>query len=174
MENWKDIPGYEGLYQASTEGRIKSLRQKKERILKPAPDLDGRLKLSLYKNGEKKHFKVYTLVALTFIGERPEGYHVCHIDGDYTNNALSNLKFDTHSQNRLDMYRYGSKNARGKFSIEQVLEIRRLYATGDFNQYEIADMYGVYQSSIGRIVRRDTFSWLNDDGTIQESTTAVS
>lgn len=176
MENneiWKDIPGYEGHYQASNLGNIKSLKQKSERIIKPAPDMEGRLKLSLYQNGTKEHFKVYTLVALTFIGERPEGYDVCHIDGDFSNNNLSNIKYDTKSQNRVDMYRYGSKNVRGKLDIEEVLEIRRLYKTGKYYQYQIAEMFNIQQSTVGRIILKKTFPWLNDDGTIQESKTEI-
>lgn len=184
-EIWKAIPGYEGLYEVSDLGRVRSLdrpvicrggktRISLGKILINQVDRYGRFYVNLSKNNSRKIYSNHTLVALAFIGERPEDYEICHIDGDCTNNILTNLRYDTKSQNRLDYYRQGKKNPRGKLSIEQVLEIRRLYATGNYTQQELAEKFNVNRNNIGYIITRKYFKWLNDDGTIKESQTAVS
>lgn len=185
-ETWKEIPEYEGLYEVSDLGRVRSMdrevigksgsvRKHKGRILKQTINKrDGRLQLNLSKDGKQYKKHPYVLVAQAFIGERPKGYDVCHIDGDLTNNKLTNIRFDTRSQNRIDNYRYGGKTGRGKLTIEQVLEIRRLHATGNYKQIELAKKFNVGGDNISRIVTRRQFTWLNDDGTIDDSQTAVS
>ena len=184
-EIWKDIKGYEGYYEVSDLGRVRSVDREvihsngkvvnyKGRILKQNNNRAGRKQVFLYKDGKATNQGVHILVALTFIGERPKGYDVCHIDGDCTNNKLSNIRFDTKSQNRIDYYRQGSKSGTGKLSIEQVLEIRRLYKTGEYTQVELAEKFNVSRNNIGYIITRKYFTWLNDDGTIEESQTAVS
>ena len=184
-ETWKAVVDYEGLYEVSDLGNVRSLDREvassdgrviklKGRILKQFINSNGRPQVVLYTREKRKNRTVHSLVAEAFIGERPKGYHVLHSDGDCLNNKLSNLSYDTQSENMNDMYRYGSKNPRGKLSIEQVLEIRKLYATGKYNQYELAEKYNVRQNNISRIVNRKSFSYINDDGTIEESKTEVS
>lgn len=183
-ETWKAISGFEGHYEVSDLGRVRSLdrtvvcrggktRISLGKILLNQTDRYGRLYVNLSKNNKQKKYYNHILVALTFIGERPENYDVCHIDGDFTNNKLSNIRFDTKGQNSLDMYRYGSKNSMGKLSIEQVLEIRNLYDTGDYTKAVLSRMFKVSATNINNIVTRKSFTWLNDDGTIDESQTAV-
>lgn len=185
LEEWKPVVGYEGLYEVSNMGRVRSLDRKvallngevrhyKGKILKQRITTQGRKMVALYKDRKKYYKTSHSLVAEAFIGERPESYHVCHINGDYTDNRLSNIQFDTVSQNSIDNYRYGSKSPRGKLSIEQVLEVRNLYTTGKYKQIELADKFNISPDNISRIINRKTFSWLNDDGTIDESTTSVS
>ena len=75
-EEWKDIKGYEGLYQVANLGRVKSLgnnKSKREKILKPGKCKDGYLIVRLYKNGKGKPFTVHRLVALHFI-DNPNNY----------------------------------------------------------------------------------------------------
>lgn len=113
MEEWRDIPNYEGIYQASNYGRIKSVEGKttvskrhgtrvwKERIMKPKKEYAGRqdLRISLWKNGEQKDFLVARLVAMTWVdGYSPE-LTVNHIDGNFQNNHVSNLEWVTRSEN---------------------------------------------------------------------------
>ena len=185
VEQWKAIKDYEGLYEVSDLGRVRSLDRKvihsngREHfctgtIIKGRLDKNGRYLVDLHKNGKSKTTRRYVLVAEAFIGPRPEGYDVCHIDGDLSNNKLSNLKYDTRTQNRIDIYRYGSRNPKSKLTIEDVLEIRRLEKTKKYKQIEIAKMFNVRPLIISRIVRRETFSWLNDEGTIDDSKTSVS
>ena len=184
-ETWKAVPCYEGYYEVSDLGRVRSLdrtvlcRGGKTRIslgktLSDQVDKFGRVYVNLSKNNSRKIFYNHILVALAFIGERPENYDVCHIDGDCTNNRLENLRYDTKSQNRLDMYRYGSKNPMGKLSIEQVLKIRNLYDTEGYTKAVLSRMFKVSRTNINNIVTRKSFTWLNDDGSIDDSQTAVS
>lgn len=184
-EVWKDITGYEGLYQVSDLGNVKSLdrevtykdgkvRIHKGKLLKPQKHRDGGLKIGLYKNKKPETFTPQKLVMSVFIGPRPEGYQICHIDGNPLNNKLSNLRYDTQAENNIDCYRQKGSSNRGKYSIEQILEIRRLSNTNELTQKEIAEMFNTSSSYISSIVNRRVFSYLNDDGTIQESNTAVS
>ena len=100
MEEWRDIKGYEGYYQISNFGRVKSLsrdvgsnRCKKETIMKTSLDKDGYENLVLRKNGKQRHFRVNRLVAEAFL-ENPNNYpQVNHKDEDKTNNNVNNLEW---------------------------------------------------------------------------------
>lgn len=99
-EIWKDIPNYEGFYQASNLGRIKSLtiKYKTERIMKPSIT-HGYLSLQLCKNNIHKTVYVHRLVAISFL-ENPNNYTcVNHKDEIRTNNCVENLEFCTHKYN---------------------------------------------------------------------------
>ena len=90
---WVDIVGYEGHYQISNDGQVKSLKGGKERILSPTYNQAGYLKVCLCKNGTKKNHKIHRLVALAFVPGYQEGYVVNHIDENKTNNHVSNLEW---------------------------------------------------------------------------------
>jgi len=100
-----DIVGYEGLYQASDWGNIKSLsynRTSKERLLKMTDRGDGYLHVSLFKGVEKRTLRVHQLIAITFLGHVPDGTHkivVDHIDSNKLNNRVDNLQLITQRQN---------------------------------------------------------------------------
>lgn len=101
-ETWKDIPGYENLYQISSTGRVKSLNYRgtgKEKLLKPGLDKDGYYYVSLCKNGERKNFKVHRLVALTFIPNPDNKECVDHINGIRNDNRVENLRWCTVKEN---------------------------------------------------------------------------
>lgn len=105
-EIWKDIKGFEGLYQASNLGRIKSLeridalgRRVKEKILKPWITHKGYYQVHLHKNSIEKKYLVHRLVWIAFNGQIPEGYEINHLDERPVNNALSNLSLVTHKEN---------------------------------------------------------------------------
>jgi hypothetical protein len=105
-ETWKDIPGYEGLYQASSHGQIASLRRG-HRILRQTPHYRwGHRRVSLSQAGMVKVVNVHRLVALTFLGE-PTGPLVRHLDGDPANNIPANLAYGTSSENNRDTVRHG-------------------------------------------------------------------
>lgn len=95
-EIWKDIQGYEGLYQISNYGRIKN---KKNEYKTPPTMSNGYKKVCLYKNGVYKNYLVHRLVWITFNGEIPKNIQVNHIDEDKTNNCLWNLNLMTPKQN---------------------------------------------------------------------------
>ena len=99
QEIWKEIPGYEGIYQASNFGRIRSLKYNEVRILKPGILRSGYYMVQLYLNNVGKTLKVHRLVWLAFNGPIPEGLEINHKHEVKTNNALLNLELATHSQN---------------------------------------------------------------------------
>ena len=93
MEQWKAIAGYEGLYEVSDLGRVKSFWHGKEKILKPGKTHDGYLQVNLYKDGQRKMQLVHRLVAEAFI-QNPQGLEtVNHKDEVKTNNTVSNLEW---------------------------------------------------------------------------------
>ena len=99
MEIFKDIPNYEGIYQASNLGRVKSL--KNELILKQIPNRRGYLKVNLYKDKKQRTFEVHKLVAMAILGHVPCGYKevVDHIDNNKLNNNVDNLQLITQRAN---------------------------------------------------------------------------
>ena len=92
-EIWCPIKGFEGQYQVSDQGRVKSLKFGKERILKPIRDKDGYLLVNLCKNGEIKQCLVHRLVAQAFIPNPNNLPQVNHRDEDKTNNSVQNLEW---------------------------------------------------------------------------------
>jgi hypothetical protein len=103
QEIWKDIPNYEGFYQVSNLGNIKSLhynQQNIEKILKQTKNSSGYYKVELYKNKKSKIFYVHRIVAMAFIPNPKNKSEVNHIDGNKLNNNVSNLEWNTISENQ--------------------------------------------------------------------------
>lgn len=183
MEEWRDIPGYEGYYQASNLGRIRSLyrafprnpNDEKEcrdieaycataprspkKILKQAIGFAGRRFVMLCKHSRGKRFQVHRLVLAAFVGECPEGMECRHLDGDHTNNRLENLRWGTRVQNAQDRVRHGT-HARGeqaaaaKLTEAQVREIR----ADPRGARRLARVYGVSMVAIHYIKTRRTWT----------------
>ena len=99
MERWKSIAGYEGLYEVSDLGRVKSLWYGKEKILKPGKTHDGYLQVNLYKDGQRKMQLVHRLVAEAFIQNPNNLETVNHKDEVKTNNVASNLEWMSQTDN---------------------------------------------------------------------------
>lgn len=106
IEIWKDIPNYEGIYQASNLGRIKSLERidvrghrVKEKILKPSRDRYGYYQVVLCKNSKLKAYRVHRLVWSAFNGQIPENMQVNHINEIKSDNRLENLNLMTCKEN---------------------------------------------------------------------------
>jgi len=108
---WRDIPGYEGIYEASDTGQIRSKDGKvthsvkhgrrvwKGRVLKQKIGKDNSCRVSLYKNKKEKTWLVHRLVAITFI-PKPDGKdYINHIDGSRLNNTVTNLEWCDHKEN---------------------------------------------------------------------------
>lgn len=101
MEEWKDIKNYEGLYQISSLGNVKSLARNttKGKILVKNLDKDGYQKVTLSKLGFHKQFSVHKLVAIAFIPNPNNFKEINHIDEDKTNNSINNLEWCTSKYN---------------------------------------------------------------------------
>lgn len=119
-EIWKSVPGYDGLYEVSSFGRIKSLpknvvgrsgcnRYCKEKIMKPTLKNNGYFSIALYNAAGNKKMYVHRLVCLCFYGESE--LHVNHVDGDKSNNHLYNLEYVSQRENNCHMF---SKKNKGK------------------------------------------------------------
>lgn len=169
-EIWRDIPGHEGKYQASSYGRVRSLtrqitqigrggkpftRTVKGRILRPGPTKSGHLYVVLGKGAAGS--PVHQLILHTFKGSPPKDEEVRHINGDPTDNRLENLIYGTRTDNILDVYKIGKRWR--KLSIEQVKEIRKALAKG-VSGAELARCYDVSQQTISNIKRGVIFWWL--------------
>ena len=165
-ELWKDIPGYEGRYQVSNLGRVKSLprvrRQRAKsgtlhdhkvpgRILKPRQKNSGHLQVQLC--GVNR--AVHRLVLAAFVGPCPEGMEVCHNDSNPTNNRLDNLRYGTRHSNRVDMVLRGNEG-RQKLSVGDVQDIRSRLDLGA-SIADLAREYGVVYTTVWNIKRGITF-----------------
>lgn len=115
LEIWKPILGYEDAYEVSSLGRIRSVaridrfgRSLPERILKLSLSQDGYPGVNLWRHNRYKRVRLHHLVALHFLGPRPPGMQVRHLDGNPGNAALSNLAYGTNSENQMDSVRHGT------------------------------------------------------------------
>lgn len=108
MEIWRDITGYEGLYQVSNKGKIKSLHYGKEKILKPRKVKKGYLSISLHKDNKSRSFRVHRLVGKEFIPNPYNLPQINHIDEIKTNNCVENLEWCSAEYND----NYGTRNER--------------------------------------------------------------
>ena len=179
-EIWRDIPDYEGIYQVSNLGRIKSLDRyvkrgksgffKEGQIQKLQNNGNGYLYKQLKHEGRHRNFYIHRLVLMVFIGERPDGMVICHKDGDTTNNNLNNLRYDTPLENNIDQFRHGIE--KGKLSNNDVLKVRKMYKDG-YKTKEISEFFNVGKWVVQRINSGENYSWLNDDGTINKSKTQM-
>ena len=169
MEEWRDIPGYEGKYQASSEGRIRSIdrictsvhgrtKTKYQKVVK------GRLKkLTLNRSigyyvvnlGKNDVHYVHEIIAKAFC--RGSGEEVRHLDGNSLNNKADNLLYGSHSENVRDKVRYGSRIC--KLTGEDVLAIRECIKSGASSK-DIAKTYQITPVSVNNIKAGRTFSWL--------------
>jgi hypothetical protein len=104
VNDWEPVVGYDG-YFVSADGQVKSYRRNRQtgRVMKQSPDSEGYPSVGLYGvTGERRTTKVATIVALAFLGPRPEGLVVRHLDGDKRNSRSDNLAYGSVSDNIQD------------------------------------------------------------------------
>ncbi len=120
-EQWLPIPGYERTYMVSSEGRVwsKPRRRTKGGLLSVHVGKRGYPLVSLVQDGIQKTREVHRLVALAFIGPRPEGREVRHLDGNCLRPHVDNLAYGTRSENQYDLVAHGRHVTAGKTHCPQ-------------------------------------------------------
>lgn len=160
-EVWKDVVGYEGHYMVSNTGSVKSVRRPyrgggrwiAERILRPAISRrTGYKQVALHRDGRSSTKNVHQLVLEAFVGPRPVGCDSCHNDGNRLNNAVENLRWDTHVENMRDRIDHGTAmrghhHPMAKLCPLDVWLIREIEA----KHAVLAEFFGVSRSNIGAI-----------------------
>lgn len=116
---WRPISGYEGYYEVSNKGIVRSLDRDVEhavsgvvrrrgRVIKLKPHKDGYRMVTLHKEGRRKNRMVHQIVLEAFVGPCPPGQQTCHNNGDPSDNRLENLRWDTPKANVADKRRHGT------------------------------------------------------------------
>lgn len=154
MEIWKDIQGYEGIYQISNLGNVKSLSRtiyrkcgnyiSKEKLLKQHVGTTGYYIVDLKKNGKRRTFKVHRLVAKAFLSELKDKPFVNHKDGDKLNNSVSNLEWCSQQENMQHAVSTGLKPA---FKISKQ-KLKEDYIDNVMSIVQIANKYKTTKSKI--------------------------
>ena len=174
LETWKDIKGFEGLYQVSNHGNVRSLPR--EVPMRPAKDgkylnrmyrvKGGTVKATkagdyfqvvLCRSGKETIRLIHRLVLDAFIGNCPEGMECRHLDGNPENNVLSNLVWGTHGENQADRVQHGTstKGIIGnthKLSKESVEKMKELW--GSLTIEQLARMFGVSKTAVSYNLHR--------------------
>lgn len=154
-EIWKPVVGYEGLYDVSNTGRIRTyyqhsrgrkIKDTPQRIVKQSRGDFGYLLFKLAKNGNSSTQKIHRIVLTAFVGPCPPGMECLHLDGNSSNNNLSNLKWGTHTEN-MSLVKSGAK-----ITPEDVIKIRK-YRTSGLSYPAIARLFPISRHEISYIVR---------------------
>src|ERR1035437_657713 len=162
---WKEI--YDGRYAVSSEGEIKRIfcerridQHRVGKILKPTVSHKGYERVTIcHSSGKKSNVSIHTVVAKEFLGERPFGKQINHKDANKRNNRPSNLEYVTPLENTTHSYAnglspFGSKSKLSKLTENEVVEIRRLAASGVHKDI-LASAFGMSYGGIEKIVRRE-------------------
>jgi hypothetical protein len=151
-ERWLPIPGFEGLYEVSDQGRVWSCPGKHKRggFRKLRVGTDKHLYVKLCNGPVRRMSSVHGLVLTAFVGPRPPGVEACHFpDPNPANNALNNLRWDTREANLADAIKQGIQfRYRRKYDYA---EIKRLHAAG-VSQKEISRLTGASISHLWKVI----------------------
>ena len=170
-ERWAPIPTWDGFYEASTRGLIRSVdrdithadggtRKHRGRVLSPKTNNKGYLMVGLFDaQSKRREFRtVHRLVAATFLPNHDGLPEVNHIDGNKRNCSSSNLEWTSSSANTVHAIRVGLSQA-AKLTDDQVRDVRVRAAAGESHS-SIAKLLGLDRGSIRRIVLMETYSWV--------------
>lgn len=155
-EEWRPVvgvPPFDYLYEVSNLGRTRTRITRSGttagRLLTPSVSTSGYLFVTFCADGKPKQIYVHKLVALAFIGPRPDGYEINHKDFDPLNPSLGNLEYISPGENVRHSARAGRLGQ--KLTPAKVIEIRKRLALGH-KQQAIADDFGVHQGMISGIL----------------------
>ncbi len=161
----QNIPEFEG-YHADTDGNVWSFRHKNKRKLKVNKyPKTNYLFVKLRKNKKQYCRSVHSLILRTFVGPRPDKMQCCHNDGKPHNNKLSNLRWDTPSNNQKDRikhgtHQFGEKNASAKLNELQVRVIYYLSHNSNMLHREIAKLFNIRRSTVTKIKSKTRWSYI--------------
>ncbi len=170
-EIWKAVVGYEGIYSISSHGRLRreisNTNTKAGRITTGCKDAHY-MKISLSKNGIKKHKAIHQVMAEAFIGKLPKGYHTNHKDSNKLNNNISNLEYITAGDNirhsaMAGTHPHGARVGGSKLTDRKVLRIKDMLKKGTPSVF-IAKLYGVSKSNICQIKKGEIWKHLKRSG----------
>lgn len=166
-EEWRAIADYEGRYEVSDLGRVRSLQycgklRVPPLILRPQKCNSGYLVVSLHKDGVQKGKMIHTLVAAAFVGKRPSGFTINHLSGVKTANHASNIEYCSYSDNQRHAFRLGliyhhGVRSRHVLDDDKIREIDSYLRQGVLNR-DIAAFMGVDASCISRVKTRARWS----------------
>ena len=170
VEEWRDIEGYEGLYQVSNLGKIKSFHYGTSRINKIQLTKKGYAYTHLYKNGKSKRYFVHVLVAKAFIPNPKNKPQVNHIDANKSNNRVENLEWVTPEENMQHAYekglvKIGSEHHCSQLTEDQVRYIRKNYTPYDeeFGRDALAKKFGVRKKVVYNVAHNITYKHVKVD-----------
>lgn len=168
QETWRDIPGYDGCYQISDQGRVRSRKNHDGsagdtwHLKRHGIGRKGYLKAVLWRGNRQFNHYVHTLVIEAFVGPRPPGMEVAHNNGDNTDNRPSNLRYATPKENQADRIAHGTA-IRGEQAWNTKLteqQVRAIRGSVGRTQQALADEYGVHRSTIENILNGANWRWL--------------
>jgi hypothetical protein len=175
LEQWCPVVGFEDLYEVSDLGRVRSKDRIKVglgpypyrgRVLRPQFGRKGYTRVTLSRDGVDRTRPIHHIVTEAFLGPRPPSLQVRHLDGNPSNNSVTNLRYGTATENGADKARHGSgkgeRQSHNKLSREQVREIRRLRESGVLAR-ELGARFGVAISTVFSIANRRNWAWLDAD-----------
>jgi hypothetical protein len=171
-ERWLPVPGYEGFYDASSLGRIRSIRHMTSRgwrggqILKQFTDSDGYYRVNLSRLGVVRSIPVHILVLLAFAGPPGPGQEARHGPAGKLVNAITNLSWGTKLEQAEDKRRDGTmacgeRQGTARLTTADVLEIRSRAAQGE-DQPSLAARFRISQPHVSRIVLRQSWAHIPD------------
>lgn len=186
-EVWKDVEGFEGRYQVSNFGRVKSLDREITNLVGRTYSVKGVVLRQTLRNGYQRvilsldgkatHVSVHRLVALAFVANPENKEYVHHINSDKMNNHMDNLEWVTPLENSRDarrnnLYISGSRSPNSKLEIEVIPNILDLYFNKGLFQSEIGEKYNVSQSTISCVIRGESWHY-EEDSRLEEYLNAV-
>lgn len=164
QEVWSPVLGFEGLYEVSTHGRVRSLHKRhlgNGLILRLKTDRYGYKAVRLSRPEGHSDRLVHSLVAEAFIGKRPAGKQVAHANGDKNDNFVANLRYATPLENAADKFVHGTvlrgvDHGRAKLTVADVLEIR----SSNLSQSKTAALFGISCGQVSNIRTRKQWGHL--------------
>ena len=174
-EVWKAVVGWEGLYEVSNLGRVRSIdrvvvektgkeKRLKGTLLKPSLDGKGYPFVNLSRSGRVTASRIHRLSAAAFLGPIPADKDVCHNDGTRTNNRIENLRIDTRAGNLADCVKHGTHLRGERCNLSKLTSFEVLAIRKDArHRREVARTYGISPGTVSDIKTRRSWSWLPDE-----------